>query len=230
MKKLGRKLLSSLLACLIVFTCVASVGTVTASASELSYADDVDYYGKNICDNMEKYLTNWCEDFFGSRLQVSQQAETIVFVDPQLLDYGFLDHLCQVLSNYFDNTLYWGDIYDETGILFLLDCGDGFYCDIEYWRCTGALRGYDFSTDDAVISFCNTYVGEINMCALGVWQLSDEYYHVLDIILNQWNDNFPIYFIYREPISLSDDGLLFLVYDSLEETYYYCYNAPGATY
>ena len=155
MKKFGRKILSSLLACLVVFTCLASVATVTASASESSYADDVDYYGENICDNMENYLTNWYVDFFGSRAQVSPNAETVVFVDSQLLDYGILDHLCQVLSDQLDINLYWGNIYENTGILFLLDCGNGVYCDMEYWQYTGVVRYYDFSTDAAVIGFCD---------------------------------------------------------------------------
>lgn len=229
MKK-TRKFLSSLLACLLAFTCIASVATVSASAVEEPYCSDVDYYNQNISENMDKYLLRWLERFFTQDCQVGGHAETFIFVDYELINYGFLNHICQALSTHFDKSIYWGNIHEQTGIRFWLDYGNGWYCDLEQWQCTGELWGFDFSDADTFDAFCDTYVNEVNMFAVGVWYPGDTFCSFLMDIQDAWNDNFPIYFIYRDSISLGSNGLLFLVYDSLEHTFYYCYEAPGATY
>lgn len=225
--------MSSLLACLIVFTCVASVGTVTASAAvDPEYLDDVDYLGENICDYMDEFLAQWCSRFFGSKLQFSLGDDTVVFVDPQLLDYGFLDHIEQVLSNYFNKTIYFGNIYEETGIVFLVHYSDNIYYNLELSTST-ALYGYDFSADEDYATL-NSWIGNINMCTIGVWQFGGEFYNFTKYIQNRWNNiypgNYPIFCIYRDPIILSDDGIMFEYFDSIGGGFHECYDAPGATY
>ena len=185
---------------------------------------------------MELFITGWLERFFTQDIQVGGHAETIVFVDYELINYGFLDHICQALNSSplinpnQNTTLYWGNIYEQTRILFLLDLGNNFYCDLERLVCTNEIMGFDFSDADMFNAFCDTYVGEVNMFAVGVWYPGDMLYSFLMDIQDAWNDDFPIYFIYRDSISLGSNGLLFLVYDSLEHIFYYCYEAPGATY
>ena len=236
MKKIGRKLLSSLLACLIVFTCVASVGTVTASAAvDPEYLDDVDYFGENICDYMDEFLAQWCNRFFVSKLQFSLGDDTVVFVDPQLLDYGFLDHICQVLNDslYFGSGITLNNLYEKTGIVFLVHLGGYCFYDLEAWADTGSVMYYDFSIDEHYAAL-NSWIGNINMCTIGVWQFGGEFYNFTKYIQNRWNNiypgNYPIFCIYRDPIILSDDGIMFEYFDSIGGGFHECYDAPGATY
>ena len=181
---------------------------------------------------MDEFLAQWCSRFFGSKLQFSLGDDTVVFVDPQLLDYGFLDHIEQVLSNYFNKTIYFGNIYEETGIVFLVHYSDNIYYNLELSTST-ALYGYDFSTDEDYATL-NSWIGNINMCTIGVWQFGSEFYNFTKYIQNRWNNiypgNYPVFCIYRDPIILSDDGIMFEYFSSIGGGFEECYNAPGATY
>ena len=181
-----KKLFKTLLACLLAFTCIASVATVSASATD--YSTHIDYYGENICDNMEIFITGWLERFFTQDIQVGGHAETLIFVDYELINYGFLNHICQALnSNLYiprksNTTLYWGNIYEQTGIRFLVDLGNNVYCDLEQWQYNGDLMGFDFSdVDNTFDAFCDTYVNEVNMFAIGVWYPGNTFWEPLKI-------------------------------------------------
>ena len=121
-----KKLFKTLLACLLAFTCIASVATVSASAAELDSRNryQEDYYGEIIYDYMEEYLTIWCYNYFTDRIQNPHILTTYVFVDDQLLSYGFVEYICNAInySGVFAEIgdITWDNLYEYTGIKFLV--------------------------------------------------------------------------------------------------------------
>ena len=230
-----KKLFKTLLACLLAFTCIASVATVSASATELDswYHYQQDYYGEVIYDYLEDYLAVWCDDFFNIRAQNPLEPTTFVFVDDQLLNYGFVEHICNAI-NYSEvfaeiGVVNWDNLYQYTGIQFLVHYNDYTFYDLQTWVNTGSYVGYDFSDDNMYASLCSL-VGVANMCAIGIWYPGNDLYSFLKDVQELWNDNLPIYFIYIDPITLAEDGLIFMVYDSLDKVFYSCDQAPGVMY
>ena len=224
MKNFRNKLLACLLVCIIIFTCFA----VTVSASDPT---DVDFYGENICDSMYMYLCRWVYDFFiNSDCQISPTSSTTVFVDYQLIEYGFLDHIIQALNAYgYFHDVTWANIRSQTGISFLVHMGNYTFIDLEIWANGGGYQGYDFSTDTH-FDVLNNAIYSRNMCALGVWYPGDDLYTFTKLVQDMWNDNFPVYYIYRDHISIGNDGLIFKVYDSIERVFYNCTLAPGVSF
>ena len=206
--KFTKKLMSTLFSLLLIVALMVSIGSLTASAA----ITDVDVYGTPINHQIDEFISDW-DDHFETRKQCTDTPITFVFIDSQLLEFNFMERLCD----------FYGVSYDMEGIALLTRATNTYFIiqQSQYvfynisWESV-----YGDENDSYVYDFANTsdlqyiydLVGEISMCALGIWQFDAYMYNFLYFLQNAWNDNLPIYVIEREPIVYSEDGLKLYVY------------------
>ena len=206
-----KKLLSVVLSTILVITLVFSVGSVTAFAA----FDDVDVQGNRINEIIDDFIADWYDEEWVYDRQCPENQGTLVFIDSQLLEFDFLERLCNLFDDRSYNRQGLIDIYAGTGMRFLVHNGGNTYVDVTWYAVYGGERAYVYNFDDPeVLMSLFDQVGNMSMCALGIWALPSTMYDFLYSLQYAWNDDFVTYVIERDPIIFGTDGLNLKIYDS----------------
>ena len=180
-------------------------------------SNDEDYFGESIAEHLVAFIDNWYEEFFTYDRQIPGIPITLVFIDSQLLEYDIIEMIINVYNERsnrapVNNVI---DFFAATGIYFYVHYYEFIFEDL-YLKANNQAYLLDFESYDNFEYFCNNYVGNVNMCALGIWQFDDYLYSLLYALQNQWpNKNMPIYCFLRDPIPIDPNTLIIKIYNSV---------------
>ena len=224
--KIRKKLLSTLLSLVLIVTLMLSIGSTTALAA----IDDVDVRGNSIMDMMDRFVITWWNHFV-PRMQCPVQNFTFVFVDSQLLEFGFLDWICAYMNQLYETNIFddLGDVFAQTGFCFLVHQYDDVYLNIseqhyaaEHSDYIGFLGegNYLLNLDnESHLYWLASRVGYSSMCGIGIWEFDGAMYQLMKNLRQAWDGNFKVYVIEREPIASGDDPLFVTIYNSANDSF-----------
>lgn len=220
--KTKKKILSVLISFMLVIALMLSIGSTPALAA----IDDVDVYGNSIDEFMDRFIATWWEHFQQNK-QCPSQPFSFVFVDSQLLEFGFLDRLISFFEFKYNTTLTdFADVWRYTGVYFFIHQYDYVYLNITNYHldleendeATPENYLWDFSDYRYYVTIYN-YVGEVSMCGLGIWEFDSYIYSLMKAFQSFWNRDFKVYVIQRDPIVPGDDPLFLTIYNSDMDTF-----------
>ena len=199
----SKKILSFVSSFVLIIAFIVSIGNVTAFADLL----DRDVQGHHINSIIDDYILAWRDDWEIDR-QCPNNQDTLVFIDSQLLEFNFMERLCNSFDGVHYNTEGLQYIYFLEGIRFFVHSSGDTYVDVTEYAFTGnsASCVYDFS-DTATYDELSSFVGEYSMCALAIWHFELCMQDFFGGLQYEWLDDFFIYVIERDPIPQSQNGL-----------------------
>lgn len=179
---------------------MCSVVSITASAALI----DMDIHDRPIRGLIQELIMDW-DGHFQTARQRPLQDFTYVFIDSQLLEFDFLEKFCNFFEVSYDAQGLIDILYAERIYLLVHDSGN-IYVNITAQALNGISYVYDFDNEVTRNSLFDL-VGEVSMCAIGIWSFDSDMYTLLHELQHEWEGNLPVYVIEREHMISGPDPL-----------------------
>ena len=187
---------------------------------------DTDVQGRMINNIIDDFIFDWYNEWQVDR-QCSDNQDTLIFIDSQLLEFNFLERLCNFFGKSYDvNGLQF--IYGVERMRFLVHNGGDVYADVTRYALTGDATNciYDFS-DPVVRNELSSMVGQVSMCALAIYHFELCMFDFFESLQLEWYGDFKVYVIERDQIFQTTSLLQLEIYNSVGRYFGVHSNAGG---
>lgn len=207
--KTKTRILTTLLAIVLSFT-LFSAGSINVLASS---PDECDIHGTPISYWIPTLAGMLDEKLWTTDLPYESIYNTFIFLDSQLMDYNFIEALCDMYSAQTEEGATGvARLYYAYGIQIFVHTNGWTFTNITMQELGAEQYIFDFA-DQSTYNQLYDLVGQVGMCGMGILNMDSGLYsfllHYQAVWQNLCQTRMPVYSIQRDPISHGSvvDGL-----------------------